>query len=298
MRKAALIANPTAGQGGAGRRDEELTRFCSLLKAGGVDVDVLHTAAPGDAGRLAAESAQRGIREIIVAGGDGTVNEVLQGLVGTGACLALWPRGTGNVLGRELSLPAQLERLADIILAGKVMRARIGCAVTENTGEQRYFLLMAGIGLDAAIAQRVRPALKRRLGQAAFWYSGLEEFVRWQPNRFQVEVDGVEYPATFAAIGKSPHYGGSLAITPRARLDSPEFEVCLINSVSRLRYLQLLPYAMFGGVPEGLKDVTFLRAAAVRARGENVHVQVDGEVVGQLPMSFSMTPHVIEIVVR
>jgi diacylglycerol kinase family enzyme len=157
---------------------------------------------------------------------------------------------------------------------------------------------MAGIGLDAAIVERVRPALKKRFGKAAFWYSGLQHLANWKPRTFDVEIDGESFSATFAALGKTPRYGGDLAITPRARLDRPEFEVCLIHSTRRMRYLQLLPCAMFGGVPAGMKEVSFLSATNVRAVGDDVLVQVDGELLGALPMSFCVTEHELEVVTR
>jgi len=297
MRSAILIANPKAGRGSAASRREAIERFCRLLKARGVDVELRNTAGPNDATRLAAEAVREGAGDVIVSGGDGTINEALQGLVGRRVRLAIWPRGTANVVGRELRLPRQMERLADIVAAGETRRIHVGCATIENTGERRYFLLMAGIGIDAAIVDCVRPALKKRVGEAAFWYSGLETFARWKPKRFFVEVEGRDYPATFAAVGKAPHYGGNLAITPRARMDKPEFEICLINSVHRLRYLKLLPFVMFGGVPEGMKGISFLRASKARAFGEGVQAQVDGEIIGRLPMAFSISPHSIEVVV-
>ena len=106
----------------------------------------------------------------------------------------------------------------------------------------------------------------------------------------------MQHSATFAAFGKTPRYGGNLAITPRARLDQPYFEICLIPSVHRLRYLKLLPFAMFGGIPESMKGVSFLRASTVRATGDGVLAQIDGELIGSLPMTFTVTPHVIEVV--
>lgn len=155
---------------------------------------------------------------------------------------------------------------------------------------------MAGIGIDAAIDDRVRPGLKKRVGKAAFWYSGLESFARWRPKEFGLEIDGVHRSATFAALGKTSRYGGNLAITPRARLDQPHFEICMISSVHRLRYLKLLPFAMFGGVPETMKGISFVRGSTVWATGESVLAQIDGELIGSLPMTFTVTPHVLEIV--
>jgi diacylglycerol kinase (ATP) len=298
MKKTPLIVNPTAGQGGLVRRGEAIERFCKLMKERGVEIEIRATAEPGDASRLAAEVAREGFREVIVSGGDGTINEAVQGLVGTGVRLVVWPRGTANVLGRELRLPRNIDALADVIAAGNVQRTYIGRATLESSGTHRYFLLMAGIGLDAAIVDRVSPELKKRFGKAAFWYSGLQSLAKWQPRSFKLEADGKQYSATFAALGKTPRYGGNLAITPRARLDRPEFEICLIHSTQRRGYLKLLPHVMFGGVPEGTKDVSFLSASHARAYGDGVLAQVDGELVGSLPISFSVTEHVLEVVTR
>ena len=160
MRTAVLITNPKAGRGAPEQQSEAVRCFCRLLEARGMHVEVKCTAGPNDATRLAVEAAREGVRDVIVAGGDGTINEALQGLVGTGTRLAIWPRGTANVLGRELRLPSELKRLAEIVAGGNVQRIYPGCAEIERTGERRYFLLMAGIGVDAAIVDRVRPAIE------------------------------------------------------------------------------------------------------------------------------------------
>jgi diacylglycerol kinase family enzyme len=155
---------------------------------------------------------------------------------------------------------------------------------------------MAGIGLDASIVSRVSPLLKRHFGEGAFWYSGLGHLASWKPQAFELEVEGRTLPATFAAIGKGPRYGGDLSITPRARFDKPEFEICVINSVSRIRYLRLLSEAMRGGVADGTKGVEFIRATNARAIGK-APVQVDGELIGSLPMTFEIVPSSVEIIV-
>lgn len=294
-RAAVLISNPRAGRGGA-RRALEIERFCQALKARGITVEALATQAPGDATRLAALAATKGAETVIVSGGDGTINEALQGLVGRDVRLGIWPRGTANVLAREIAMPAQTEKAAEVIARGHVRRIYPGCARFEETGECRYFFLMAGIGLDASIVERVRPALKRHLGKAAFWYSGLEHLAHWQPVPFEIEIEGKVWPATFAAVGKGSLYGGDLHITPHARLDEPEFEICVINSESRLGYLRLLSHAMRGGVRAGTKEVRLIRAKRARALGR-VAVQIDGELVGQPPMTFEVVEEPIELIV-
>lgn len=294
-RKAVLISNPSAGRGGA-QRAREVARFCQSLRGRGVVAEVFSTTGPNDAARLAARCAGEGVRDVIVSGGDGTINEALQGLVGTGARMGVWPRGTANVLARELRLPFDLERAAEVIARGRSRRVHIGRAIAEATNEERYFFLMAGVGLDASIVRRVRPRLKRRVGEAAFWYSGLSHLARWQPIPFQVEVEGRTLRATFAAIGNAAHYGGNLAITPRAHLEKPEFELCVVDSKSRLRFLYLLSHALRpAGVTKEIAGVHFIRTTRARVTGD-VPVQIDGELTGQLPMTFEIAPSSIEII--
>ncbi|HVF51796.1 MAG TPA: YegS/Rv2252/BmrU family lipid kinase [Pyrinomonadaceae bacterium] len=295
-RRAVLITNPNAGRGG-GRRAAAVENFRARLARRGVGVEVWPTTGAGDAARLAARAAREGFRELIVSGGDGTINEALQGLVGAGEVrLAVWPAGTANVLARELRLPFDADGAAEVCARGRTLRVAVGCATEERSGARRYFILMAGIGLDASVVERVRPRLKRRIGKAAFWYSGLGHLLSWTPEEFQIEVGGESYPATFAAIGNAPRYGGGLSVTPRARLDRPEFEVCIINSHSRLHYLYFLSHAMRGGMSEHATAARFIRTTRLRAAG-HAPVQVDGELIGHLPMTFEIIPEHINIVV-
>lgn len=294
-REAVLISNPNAGRGGK-QREREVARFCESLKRCGVEVEVLNTSGPNDAARLAKRAAEEGARVVIVSGGDGTINEALQGLIGTGARLGIWARGTANVLARELRLPFDAESAANVIARGRSKQVHVGCATVEETGERRYFLLMAGVGLDASVVSRVRPRLKRKIGEAAFWYSGLGHLARWRPIPFNVEVDGQTLRATFAAIGKAAHYGGGLSVTPRARLEEAEFELCVVNSKSRLHFLHLLSQAMRReGVTKEIGGVRFIRTARARVTGD-APVQIDGELTGQLPMTFEIAPSTIEII--
>ncbi|HEY1403670.1 MAG TPA: diacylglycerol kinase family protein [Pyrinomonadaceae bacterium] len=292
-----LISNPNAGRGGS-RRAAEVARFCKLLAARGIEVEMLTTTAPGDATKLAAEAMlESGARDVIVSGGDGTINEALQGLVGKRTRLGIWPAGTANVLARELHLPFDAAGAADVIARGRTRRIYAGCATEEVSGARRYFFLMAGIGLDASVVERVRPRLKRRVGEGAFWVSGLGHLVRWQPVGFSVEIGEQTYPATFAAFGRAAHYGGDISVTPGARLDVPEFEICIVNSHSRVRFLQLLAHALRrgGGVPREIPGVSYVRATRARATGE-ARMQVDGELTGQLPVTFEIAPVPVEVI--
>jgi diacylglycerol kinase (ATP) len=294
-RKAVLISNPKTGRY-VWRRTTPIKELSAYLQSHGVDVELIMTAGPGDAAEIAARVARNGSSDVIVAGGDGTINEAVQGLVGTNARLAIIPRGTANVLARELGLPLNEEQAAAVIARGHSRRIHFGVAIDEVRNTQRYFLLMAGIGLDASVVRRVHPSLKKRFGKGAFWFSGLSHLAKWQPKSFAIEIEGERYSATFAAIGNAASYGGDLAITPRARLDRPGFEVCTIETFSRLRYLSLLSHAMRSGLPQNKSGVRFFKASNVRAIGD-APVQVDGELIGQLPMRFEIAPHSLEVIV-
>ncbi len=119
----------------------------------------------------------------------------------------------------------------------------------------------------------------------------------WQPAPFEVEINGEIFEATFAAVGKAAHYGGGLSITPRAEMTQAEFEICLVESRSRFRYLYLLAHTLRAqGVPTSTPGVRFIRSTQVRARG-GAPVQADGELIGNLPMRFEIAPSAIEVVV-
>jgi len=276
-RKATLISNPKTGRYASRRRPVE--DLAASLESLGVKVDLRMTLAPGEATEIAARAARNGSSDVIVAGGDGTINEAIQGLAGTPARLAIIPRGTANVLARELGLPLDEQQALKIVAQGKSRQIYLGLAIDETTQVSRHFVLMAGIGLDASVVRGVQPSLKKRIGKGAFWVSGLSHLADWNPRPFTLEINGQKYTSTFAAIGNGAKYGGDLAITPGARLDQPEFEICIIQTRSRLRYLRLLSQAMRNGMPRNTAEVQLVNAVSARAYGD-ARVQVDGELIG------------------
>jgi len=295
QRRVVLISNPNAGQGTA-RRASEVSRFCELLAANNLQVELLNTTAPGDASRLAAQAAAGGATDIIVSGGDGTINEALQGMVGTNARLAIWPAGTANVLALDLKLPFKMEAAAQVIAANRTRRIHLGRLIEETTGAKRYFVLMAGVGIDAAVASVIRPGLKRRFGTGAFWYSGIGFLLRWNPVTFTIEAGGETSSATFACIANAASYGGGFVLTPGAQIDKPEFEILLITSTKRSYYLYLLTLVVTGRVKPGTRGVRYIRDKRARATGDAL-VQIDGEVIGKTPMTFEIAPETIDVIV-
>ena len=249
------------------------------------------TAGPDDATRLTAEAVARGAELVIVHGGDGTVNEALQALVGTDVPLALWPGGTSNVLAHERGLPGNLDRLAGITAAGSTRRVSVGRA------GQRYFLLMAGVGLDAEAIGSVHPGFKRLTGEGAYWLAGLKQLTDWNPVPFVMEANGERYRATFAVVANAASYAGGLRFAPDASMEDDLLDLCLFDATERARFARYLAAALSGS-HVGLPGVTCVRARHAVAQGpDNRLVHVDGERLGRLPVAFDCVPAALSLVV-
>src|SRR6201988_5578907 len=156
-RKATLMPNPKTGSY-ASRQLRPVPELASRLESLGLQVDVQLTSGPGDAVEIARRVARNGSSDVIVAGGDGTINEAIQGMAGTNARLAIIPRGTANVLARELGLPLDDEEALKIAAQGKTRKIYLGRALEQTPNERRRFVLMAEIGLDASVVGRVQPS--------------------------------------------------------------------------------------------------------------------------------------------
>jgi len=289
FKNALIIYNPNSGR--PCDRARRVADFQQLLAKRGIEADARPTCGPNDASRIVRQAAFEGYELIIVNGGDGTINEALQGLVGTNLPLAIWPGGTANVLAHELGLPSKPEQIANIIARGRLKRVTVGRA------GDRYFLLMTGIGLDASIVSRVSNKLKRYAGKIAFWVTGLNHLFTWKPEVFTVDVDGQKFPATFAAIGNSRSYGGGFKVTPLARLDEEYLDVCIFSSRSKLDYIRYL-LACAVGYQVKMKDVVYRKVKSVYVNSAHKPlVQVDGELLGRLPIKVVAVPSAVSLVV-
>ena len=329
-KRATIIYNPMSGR--AGRRAENVARMVELLGKRGIVAESRATTKPEDATRLAQEAAGSSAEIVVSYGGDGTLNEVIQGIARSETALAVWAGGTSNVVARDLDMPFDMPGLAAKIAAGRTKRIALGLATADTatlrrgdaatvglseeekrvSGEEtesitasprplvaasRYFLMMAGIGLDASIARGVNQKLKRRTGEFAFWISGIKHLFRWHGEPFRIEVDGRCYESTFALIGNGRGYGGGMMITPGAKLEEPWFEVFIIAPMSNnFAYLPALRACM-RGKPE-LAGATLIKGKHVLANSAHEPwVEADGEIIGPLPMTFDVVPDALSIIV-
>jgi YegS/Rv2252/BmrU family lipid kinase len=290
LRRATIIYNPLSGLGR--RRLSQIDHARRWLQSYQIESEWVMTQGPGHATELAAAAIAAGTDLIIVRGGDGTLNETLQAMVGSEIPLALWPRGTANVLAKVLRMPRRFEDVMRVITCGHEKQITIGQA------NDRYFFLMAGIGLDASIIQHLNPKLKKIGGELAFWVSGLKHLKIWKAPVFTLRVNGDEFQATFATLANAPEYGGGLRVAPEAQLDTDWLDVCALTTRSKLRYLVVHLPRGFVGHHIRHKDVIYLKAREARAESsDEVWVQVDGELVGRLPMAFRSVPRAIRVIV-
>ncbi|MBI3695904.1 MAG: NAD(+)/NADH kinase, partial [Acidobacteria bacterium] len=238
-------------------------------------------------------ACREGADLILVCGGDGTVNEVVNGLAGTPTPLAVLPAGTANVMAVETGLPLDPVRAAALLPQLEPRRISLG-RVTGETWAARYFLLLCGVGLDARIVYNLNLQWKSYLGKLAYWAAGLSLLGR-RLEAFEVAIGEARHECTFALAARVRAYGGNLHIARRAHLLHPDLEVVLFPSRSTLRYLVYLA-AVSTGTLHRLSDVTFIRTRRIELRADaGVPVEVDGEYAGRLPATVEMVPDALTL---
>jgi YegS/Rv2252/BmrU family lipid kinase len=299
IRNAVIVFNPMAGRGRS-RRGHQLDAAQRVLARAGIETELEATTGIGTATALARRAVEQGRQMVIVCGGDGTVNEAVNGLAGSQVPLAVLPAGTANVLAKELGIPWDIPRAAEIIPGGALRRVALGLAVPlQGSAPRRYFLCVGGAGPDGVMVYSLNPAVKLRAGILAYWLEGLRQLFRYRFPRFRVSAASREVNATIIIVGRTKHYGGPFRITTEADLLEDRFELVACASPSRLRYLSYLP-ALWLGQLRRMEGVYFWKATSVRCEPlgeEPIYAQVDGEPVGRLPMEFKIVPDALTLVI-
>ena len=269
-----VIGNPVAGRGAAGR----IARAVDIIKSRGFKVRLMLTGKKGDAELFSKEISKdqseipdtQPVPLIIAAGGDGTYNEVINGIAYTGIPMAILPLGTTNVLARELDIPEVIEKALDIALGGKVQNVCIGKITLsgyriQDTGYKihpplsplskggskggsscimhrasensqfitRYFLLMAGIGFDGEAVYGIKSRIKRYSGKGAYIWSGLKTFISWNPDRLTFNIDGKLCEGYSAIICNAAKYAGHFKVAPDAKLQEPSLYAFIMQGRKR-----------------------------------------------------------------
>lgn len=285
-RKPVVIYNPSAGR--FCQSKGLLERTLGALAAEGFDAKPVATLGPNTAGALAKLEIDSGADLILAAGGDGTINEVANGMVHTGVPLGILPAGTANVLARELRTRRQLNRVAAELRTAVPTRVAVG-RLTGADRASRYFLLMAGIGLDAQIVYDLNLGLKAMAGKLAYYIGGFAQIAK-PLAPFRATVDGQTYTTTFALVTRVRNYGGDFEIAREASLLSSQFEVVLFDVKHSYQYVPYLVGMVFGQVDRlpGVRILPARRICCEPLDGQPAPLQVDGEYAGRLPVAIEV----------
>lgn len=304
LRNALIIYNPTSGSG-RHRRLRELKQAAEILKAAGIHAELAATTHPGAATELARQAVREGRDLVIACGGDGTNNEVVNGLAGSKVPLAVLPAGTANILAKELGIPWDIPAAARLISAGKPVRIALGAMWSRETtqrpvdeGPPRYFLCVAGAGPDGAIVSAVNSERKFRIGILEYWLQGLRQFFSYRFPKFQVASEEKKIVASLV-VGRTKYYGGPFRITAGASLFEDSFEVVAFTKRSRFLLALCLPAIWLGCLRRmpGIETWKTQRVCCEAAGGEKIFAQIDGEPAGTLPVEFRIVPDALTLVI-
>jgi len=292
MPKLCFIVNPTAGHGRAAKTWKQIEPLASSLG----EFAVKFTEHPGHGRELAQEAAQAGFDRVVALGGDGTVNEVASGLVGTPAAFGLVPTGTGNDFMKAAGIPKDPAESVRAAFQGRRVPVDVGLA-----DGSRYFFNVAGVGFDAEVMRRVNgygPVLKAFGGSLPHLMGVVGALFDFRGVDVEVELDGrpLAIPKMLLmAVGVGQYFGGGMKILPHARIDDGLFDVLWGENLSRLELMGLLAQ-VFKGAHEGHHKVHTAQARRVTVRASHpAWIQVDGEVIGQLPITLELLPKALEV---
>lgn len=281
-RRVLLIHNPTAGR----RKARRVAAVVEALRGLGCAVTLRPTTARGDAESFAREAQADRYDVVAVAGGDGTLAEVANGLAvgGSGLPVAVVPMGTANVFALEIGMPENPAAAARIIAHGAPRAVRCG----EANG--RLFVQMVGVGFDAHVVETVDPGVKRGLGKGAYALAMLRVMLNFEAPPYRVSVDGAIHEARSVIIAKGRLYAGRFVLAPAARHDDPSFQVCLFGRGGGWAIAGYL-LALALGRLERHSDVRLLTGREVHIDGPAEEpVQADGDPAGHLPVRIGVWP--------
>ncbi len=291
-----VIFNPVA-------RGEKARHFRAWLDGVAAECSLKPTQRAGDARRLATEAVAENFELVIAAGGDGTVNEVVNGLGDAPDGFAktrfgVLPLGTVNVFARELKMPTNIPDAWKILQRGKELAVDVPLAefFTGGKAERRYFIQMAGAGLDARSIELVSWSLKKKVGPLAYIVAGLRALTEKKPQ-ISVNADGQKISGELALVGNGKFYGGTFAIFPAADWTDGRLEICVWPRANLWTLLRCAPGLL---LQKRLPEKTVHRAAGEKimlTSETRAAFELDGEWVGHLPVTFSVGREKLRVIV-
>lgn len=287
--KYALIINPAARSGNSKKYLPKIKSFFSRRK---LNLNVYPTKKKGDAIELSKRAAKNGFNVIIAGGGDGTINEVVNGIAGSKASLGIIPLGTTNVLALELKIPSEPIEACKLLISTKASDIDIGKV------NNRYFLSWAGIGLHSHMIKDTEniPALKEIFGKIAYPLSGLKTMLTYSPSKMSVNADGNNYSGYFILVGNIKYYGGKFKVLPKAQSNDGLLDICIFkkkNLYHNFRYT----IAMSIGQHINYDDVDYFQAKKIRIDCFNkALIHADAELVSETPAFIQVKKKFLKVI--
>jgi diacylglycerol kinase (ATP) len=285
MSSTLIILNPAADSERAHRKRAHVQ---SLAR----DCVVCATTYTGEAEAMARRGVGEGFQKIVAAGGDGTINEVVNGLAGTGTTLGLLPIGTMNVFATELGLPVH-----DLELCWDIVQGESTRAIDLPKANQKFFVQLAGVGLDAQVVKETSSQLKRNFGPLSYVISAVQIAARKPPKLFIQSEDASIDEGSFVLVGNGRLYGGPFPFFKHAVLDDGLLDVIVFKRLGYLEIIKYLQDVVFSSdirVPE----IEYFQTRRLRVEsGQTVPVELDGELVGNCPVEFSLQERSLPVLV-
>lgn len=287
--RTSFIVNPAAGRGKTARIWPLLA---DILTKRDFPHEVYFTSGPGEATSLARDLST--VSDLlVVAGGDGTIHEAVQGLALQAKPLVILPTGTGNDLARTMGIPRNPQQALESIFAGHIKKIDLGLV------NGRYFINVAGVGFDAEVALAVNTKYSHIPGTGAYLLALLQQLANYRNVPVRLEVDGLVYEqkALLVAVGNGCYLGGGMKIVPQAKIDDGYFHVCLVGDVTKMETLQTLP-KIFNGRHIDHPKVQVLKGQAIKIDSrDRMVLHADGEIIGHAPAEFTLLPQVLPLLV-
>jgi len=290
-----FLVNPASANGSTGKRWPELAQRAAGV---GLTADAVFSERPGHLGELAREAALAGVDLLVVVGGDGSVNELVNGLAGLDRQpdIALVPRGTGWDFSRTFGIPRGIEEAAAVALTGPTRVLDVGRVTYRSwDGAERTsaFANVASAGMGGAVAQRANETTKALGGKASYLLATLAVFARWQAPVVRLSVDGEQREATMheVIVANAKYLGGGMKMCPDAEPDDGLFDVLALGNLTKLDLVRSMP-KLYSGTHLPHPKAELLRGKLVHVESETpIPIQLDGEQPGRTPATFELVPH-------
>ena len=312
MRKAALLYNPDSG--GTRKRLRELESALEVLRNAGVDANLVPNESPAEGGEQARQAIHSGCDTIFACGGDGTIHNIAQVVANSPAALAVLPLGTANALAHDLNIPLKIVAAAKAALhytPRRIALGRVACSDLRGNPKTRYFVVAAGVGVDAHLFYKLHSGIKQRMGMAAYYAKAWNLWLTYPMTRFVAEYVEAgsdvarQSEVTELLAVRIRQFGGVVQeLAPGASLDRDDMRLVCCRTGSRLAYLTYVTRGLLRlrwTVP-GIDLAYSTRVAcqyreprATSSDQRKIYVEADGELLGTLPVEITVVPNALNL---